>query len=336
MYRKCVLSMSIVVTIVLYFLKYKLYSLDLISAYRYEDTEKLSIGRHFSLAVYKKGGRGSSVDTRYGLVGPFLSPTHDGINSSAVDRHNTRPTGSIKEASYSKEAYSMKAVANSKANSSIEKSIVKAWENSNLNFDYNFSLPWKYAVNASSLRNSSWFQHLIQLVSRLDPNEPVFTVCSDITFENLLLNWLVSALVRQKQPPKNILVVTNSLNVCSFLEPKMKVECLMMSANDLVYDNLKIKKFNQLLVIRLTLMRILNHMGYQVMNMDADAIMLKNPIPILEQYGDSDIVGTFGGSLPKRLYKKWGLVMCMGAILIRSTPATGETMANIVLVICLR
>ena len=167
------------------------------------------------------------------------------------------------------------------------------------------------------------------ITSRMDPNEPVLIVCSDITFRELLLNWLVSALVKQKQPPKNILVVTNGPKVCSFLQlHEVKVECLMVPINYLLSHD-KSKKidssqFNQLLVIRLSLMRVLNYMGYHVMNIDTDAIMLKNPIPILEQYGDSDIIGTYGGEFPQRLFRKWGFVLCMGAILIRSTPATGK------------
>ena len=184
-------------------------------------------------------------------------------------------------------------------------------------------------MSAAQLKKSSWLQSLMGITSRMDPNEPVFLVCSDITFRRLLLNWLVSALVKQKQPPRNILVVTNGPKECSFLQlHEVKVECLMVPISDLLsYDKLKkidSSHFNQLLVIRLALMRILNHMGYQVMNMDTDAIMLKNPIPILEQYRDSDIIGTYGGGFPAHLFHKWGFVLCMGAILIRSTPATGN------------
>ena len=197
-------------------------------------------------------------------------------------------------------------------------------------FDFfDFNLPWRFGVSAAQLKRSSWFQSLMGITSKMDPNEPVLIVCSDITFRELLLNWLVSALVKQKQPPRNILVVTNGPKVCSFLRlHEVKVECLMVPiSNILNYNSLKkvdSSHFNQLLVIRLALMRILNYMGYHVMNIDTDAIMLKNPIPILEQYRDSDIIGTYGGEFPQRLFKKWGLVLCMGAIVIRSTPATGN------------
>jgi hypothetical protein len=193
---------------------------------------------------------------------------------------------------------------------------------------WNFSMPWANGYTADYFKSSEWFQLLLKHTKSFDPSEPVITVCADMTFITGLLNWLISALVLQNQPPKNVLVVTNRNKVCSYLvSHRVPVKCLKLSADAVLtgggMKQVKGHKFTQLLVIRLSVMRTLNHLGYDVLNMDTDAIVLKNPAPILEQNRDSDVIGTFGGRLPARLFKKWGLVVCMGTVLIRSTSATG-------------
>ena len=198
----------------------------------------------------------------------------------------------------------------------------------NADSHWNFSVPWANAYNASYMKSSSWFQLLLSYTRTFDPSEPVITVCADTSFIDGLLNWLISALVLQKHPPKNILIVTNQAKVCSFLSAhKVPVGCLKLFSKSVLngagMKQVKGHKFSQLLVIRMSVMRILNHFGYDVLNMDTDAIMLKNIIPVFELNRDSDVVGTFGGHLPKQIFYKWGLVLCMGTILIRSTPATG-------------
>ena len=213
--------------------------------------------------------------------------------------------------------------------------------NTNLNtdltgFDFNFRLPWSDSMEkAYRYQNTHWIQFLTKFTKKVNPSEPILIACADIKFKEALLNWLISVLVLQKEPPKNILIVTSRASICSLLERHdLSIDCLTLSANDIIFKwkhklrngrPVKASAFQELLVIRLSVMRVLNHMGYDVINMDSDAIMLKNPIPVLESYKDSDVVGTFGGSLPHGLFRRWGVVVCMGAILIRSTPKTGTT-----------
>ena len=190
--------------------------------------------------------------------------------------------------------------------------------------DMNFNLPWLGGLSAD---HYDWIQFLINFTAvTLDPTEPIFIVCVDDNFKEALLNWLIISLssASQNQPPKNILVVTNTPEICSLLEEhEVKVSCLLMSVYD-ISINKKISIFRRLLVIRLSVMRVLNHMGYDVVNMDSDAIMLRNLVPVLKQHGNSDVVGTFGGKRPLQLFQKWGVVVCMGAILIRSSSRTGK------------
>ncbi len=195
--------------------------------------------------------------------------------------------------------------------------------------DFNFNLPWAGGNSTRSFRDSQWFLSLLSFASRSDPSEPIIILYVDTMFKEALLNWLIAVLVRQPQPPKNILVLTDEAEMCSFVRyHRLPVECLQLSVYALLNQEsikkIKACQFNQLLVIRMSVMRILNHFGYDVLNLDSDAILLKNIVPILERNGDSDVVGTFASGLPKNLFKKWGVVLCFGAVLIRSTPATGK------------
>lgn len=200
---------------------------------------------------------------------------------------------------------------------------------SDTNSGLKFVLPWSDGYSAEHLESSEWFQQLLDHTHNFDRREPVITVCADKTYMEGLFNWLISALVLQGKPPRNILVVTNRQKVCALLQTRViPVKCLKVGASSLLnatgMGQVKGHQFSQLLVVRLSVMRILNRLGYDVLNLDSDAIMLKNPIPALEWNGDSDVVGTFGGHLPARLYRRWGLVVCMGAVMIRSVPATGK------------
>ena len=193
---------------------------------------------------------------------------------------------------------------------------------------FNFKLPWLDAYSPGDFKDSEWFQWLLACARHFDRSLPVVTVCADEDFTESLLNWLIAAMVRSGRPllaPSNVLVVTTSKTVCSFLrDHKLPFHCIAASASS--FHPSKMIHLCQLLIVRLSVMRILNHLGYDVLNLDTDALVFRDPIPILDPNGDddSDVVGTFGGKCPNKLYKKWGLVVCMGVVLFRSTPSTGE------------
>ena len=66
--------------------------------------------------------------------------------------------------------------------------------------------------------------------------------------------------------------------------------------------------------------RLLNHWGYDVVNYDTDAILLRDMSPLLHS-GD-DIVGTFG-RFPTDLTKQWGITLCTALLVVRSSRTTG-------------
>ncbi len=191
------------------------------------------------------------------------------------------------------------------------------------NTPWNFNLPWQDGYSGDHFKSSKWCQLLIKFTKTFDPKEPVITVAANSKILDGLVNWLISVLVLQQHPPKNILVVTQNGGVCSLiLTRQIPVHCLEVSLQSL---RRRANSAWALMFVRMSVQRILNWLGYDLLSLDTDAVMLKNPIPLIEQNWESaDVVGTFGGKFPFELNGKWGFVLCMGTVLIRSTPATGE------------
>ncbi len=197
--------------------------------------------------------------------------------------------------------------------------------------DDSFNLPWQNSKPVNSILIQPWFQKLKMILSDSIPHSPIVLVATDDKFKIPLLNWLLSATVRQEQPVDNILVLTYSASFCDFVNSKnFSCQCLAIPPETLtakgIYEHKTYTGFYQLLVLRVVVMRLLNYWGYDVANFDSDAILLKNPIPLFysEDYATSDVIGTFGGRLPGALHNKWGVVVCMGAIFLRSTKQTEQ------------
>ncbi|XP_064402116.1 uncharacterized protein LOC135347920 [Halichondria panicea] len=192
-----------------------------------------------------------------------------------------------------------------------------------------FTIPWYSSKSVSSVLIQPWFQELKTILLDSIPRSPIVLVATDNNFKMPLLNWLLSATVRQEQPVTNILVLTYSASFCDFVNSKnFSCKCLAIPPETLtakeLFEDEKYTGFYQLLIIRVVVMRLLNYWGYDVANFDSDAILLKNPIPLFysEDYATSDVIGTFGGKLPGALHSKWGVVVCMGAIFLKSTKQT--------------
>ncbi len=194
-----------------------------------------------------------------------------------------------------------------------------------------FKIPWHNSKPLNSIVSQPWFHKLKTMLTNTNHHFPIVLVTSDDVFKKPLRNWLIAATDKQNEPIANIIVVTNSRTLCEFvLSKKHLCNCLVIPTETIIAAEYrkrgKYSGFYNLLIIRISVMRLLNHWGFDVANFDSDAIILKNPIPLFysKEYVTNDIIGTFGGSLPRDLHKKWGIVVCMGAIFIRSTSQTEE------------
>ena len=148
-------------------------------------------------------------------------------------------------------------------------------------------------------------------------------VTSNLRYIDVLLNWLISAVVRSKLPADGILVVAmdRQLHVTLLAHGLRSVYIppRQLFQKDANFSS----EFEQVMMVRLAVMRIICHYGYDVHNYDTDAILLKDPRPLYLELGGSDIIGSVG-RIPEQLMEEWGITLCIGVVVVKSNERTGK------------
>ena len=188
----------------------------------------------------------------------------------------------------------------------------------------NFTLPFPYAtLPVDKLFQQQWMKDLMLILSDIPRHSATISVvCSDLTYKEMLLNWLIQAKIQAKPPLEYVIVLSLSKQLCELLLER-SLQCVYIS--DEIFNDLKVRAhgaFAKLLVIRTTVIRLMNHWGYDVANYDSDAMVLKNPEQLFLQHKDSHIVASFG-RIPSHYRDKWGATWCGGMFMMRSSQYTG-------------
>ena len=168
-----------------------------------------------------------------------------------------------------------------------------------------------------------WVRELKQYLSSVDPTQPVTVTVASYDFAANLLNWLISAQVMTSPPLENILVISfdNALHKM-LVRRQIPSVCVPYFS---VLHNPKSLGVHKVWMTRLAVIRLINHWGFDLQQFDTDAIILRNPQPVFDRFSGFDVVGS-RAKLPFELGKgQWGFTVCMGVILFRSTPRTGES-----------
>ncbi len=185
------------------------------------------------------------------------------------------------------------------------------------------SLPQRFASKPLEvLLRQPWIQELKEFLGSLNATL-VSMVTSDYKYRDVLLNWLISAKVKVHPPLSNILVLSLDSSLHQMLRSR-GIASVHIPPEPLITVKLTSHVgFSQVHIIRLTVMRLINHWGYDVANYDTDAIILKNPEPLYHQDEGVDMIGSFG-HFPQELYHMWGVAVCIGVVMIRATRQTGK------------
>ncbi len=187
------------------------------------------------------------------------------------------------------------------------------------------SLPQKYVTKPLEfLLRQQWMHELKEFLGSLNTTL-VSMVSSDYSYREILLNWLISAKVKVHPPLSNILVLSLDSSLHQMLGSR-GIASVHIPPESLMTINLTTTRrtgFHQVHIMRLTVMRLINHWGYHVANYDTDAIILKNPEALYSAHGGADFIGSYG-HFPKELAEKWGIAVCIGVVLIRGTEQSGE------------
>lgn len=180
-----------------------------------------------------------------------------------------------------------------------------------------------------SIIKAQWVSKLQDLLKTINKDQPslqqsqqnqITVVVSNTNYTLSLLNWLVSALVKTTPPLENVIVICLDKTLYTLLGRK-KIPSLYVNPETVISGPMHTKS-SHIWITRCAVYRLLNHWGYDIVAYDTDAIVLKNLQHILDAHHESDIVAS-SGTYPFQLGVKWGLTLCMGVILIRSTRSTG-------------
>ena len=111
---------------------------------------------------------------------------------------------------------------------------------------------------------------------------------------------------------------------CILLKDKADLSTVCVYFNQIIrhYHILYSTKYAatwDIMIVRIVLVRLLNHWGYNVLVIDLDAIILKDPFPLLHKYPDEDIIASY--SITSLRPNVRGI--CFGFILLKSTGKTG-------------
>ncbi len=185
----------------------------------------------------------------------------------------------------------------------------------------NFTFPQpKTVLPVSAVVNTPWVHSLRIHLSQLQDRQ-INMVTSNFAYTDVLLNWLIAATVRSNIPLSSILVISLSSNLHNFLISKY-IPSVYLNPESLLNPDFNFtQEFERVMMVRLSVMRLLNHFGFDVVNYDTDAIILRDPQPLYDEL-PANIIGSVGW-IPKDLYEEWGVTLCIGVVVLRSSQETG-------------
>ena len=185
---------------------------------------------------------------------------------------------------------------------------------------FNFPHP-KVFLSTQKIVNANWVHQLKNYLRSIHPARSLTITVATKSFIPNLLNWLIAAYRLTEPPIEHVLVLAFDKAVFSLLSSR-KVPCVYIPYKS-VLKKLK-KGVSTIWMTRLAVIRLLNHWGYDVLQLDTDAVPLKNPHLVFDGYSEYDLVGA-RGVLPFELgHGPWGFTLCMGAALLRGTQKMGR------------
>lgn len=185
---------------------------------------------------------------------------------------------------------------------------------------FSFPHPQIY-LPTQTILGKSWVQELKNYLLSIHPARSLTITVATEKFIPNLLNWLIAAHLLVDPPLQRVLVVAFDKKVDTIMKERklpgiyVPFSSVMKKARSGV---------SRVWMTRLAVIRLLNHWGYDVQQLDNDAVPLRNPELLFGTYSDCDLAGA-RGILPYELGRgSWGFTLCMGAARLRATEKMGK------------
>lgn len=191
-------------------------------------------------------------------------------------------------------------------------------------FRSEFSFPQpKVMRSLEYISRVSWVTDLRSYLSTYNYSREISLVTSNSKYTDVLLNWLIAATVKSRIPTKSILVISLDTTIHRLMLAKQFRSILVPPWTVIAKGVNFSQPFEEVMMTRLAVMRIINHFGYDFVMYDSDAVILKDPQPLYDALPHEDIIGSVG-KIPYDLAAAWGITICIGVVLVRSSPKTGK------------
>ena len=186
-----------------------------------------------------------------------------------------------------------------------------------------FSLPDPNCRPVEQVLSSDWVCHLQRFLNSTSPESKLINVIvSNSNYQEVVLNWLIAALVKNKEPLINVLVISLDNSLHQTLTQR-NISSILVDPSSVVYGTpADYIPTYPLKMTRMTVIRLISHWGFDVANYDPDAVVLKNPELFYDQAPTAHIIGGFG-VYPPYQHQLWGASLCVGSWLVRSSNLTG-------------
>ena len=181
----------------------------------------------------------------------------------------------------------------------------------------------KITLPLATVERSKWIKSLRSHLATLSGRKIINLVSSNSQYQDVLLNWLISSVVRSGLELQSVLVISMDLSLhtrlCNRGIPSVNVPLFQLIQSDTNFT----KAFDRIMMLRLSVMRLISHWGFDVHNYDTDAVLLRDPQPLYDQFPHAHMIGSVG-RIPFNLMTKWGITVCIGVVIIRGSPRTEE------------
>jgi len=182
--------------------------------------------------------------------------------------------------------------------------------------------------------NSPWATEMKRKLKAAKVGKQLTYVTVTTAYFPVLVNWLIYAKLNAMPLLENLLVVSTDKQPNEILSRK-GILSQYVPINDIIYskNDLDLKKmYSAKMIIRMTVLRLLNYWEYDVVLVDIDAILINNVQPIIDHFHDSDIIESsvnFRHCVPGAAYRAWNFCLCMGFMVMRSNYKTGMYMIRV-------
>ena len=181
--------------------------------------------------------------------------------------------------------------------------------------DFAFPHALNTLKDAKKIASTKWVKDLASVMTTWPNNRTVMVVSGNVEFQQPLLNWIISAVLKANISLDHILILAADEMLHKLLKER-SIGSIFVPPGSL-YDSKIIKlSIHKLITFsRFAVVRLLNHWGFTVVHFDSDALILRDTQRVFEKYPLSSIVASRGATRK---------TLCAGSILFRSDRMTGK------------